>query len=287
MKAFLGTGLLGANFTKALLKKGEQVQVWNRTALKAKALEAEGAVVYEQVADAVKGAAIVHVALKDDASVDEVLAAALAGLQPGAMIIDHTTTSAEGAIRRTKAWKERGYTYLHAPVFMGPQNALEGTGFMMVSGDQEVIRKAEPILSPMTGKLINFGPEEGKAAGMKLIGNLFLVTFTAGLADTLALAKALHVSTDDVSALFESWNPAMALQARLKKIGGGNYDQPSWELDMARKDTGLFMQTAEQAGVKLAVIPAIAEEMDRWIEKGFGRKDWTVIGKDSNATAIP
>lgn len=281
MKAFLGTGLLGANFTKALLKKGEQVQVWNRTTLKAKALEAAGAVAYEQVADAVKGAGIVHVALKDDASVDEVLAAAVAGLQPGAIIIDHTTTTAEGAVHRTKAWKERGYTYLHAPVFMGPQNALEGTGFMMVSGDQEVIQKIAPVLSRMTGKLINFGPEEGKAAGMKLIGNLFLVTFTAGLADTLALAKALHVSIDDVSALFESWNPAMALEARLKKIGGGNYDQPSWELDMARKDTGLFMQIAEQAGVTLAVIPAIAAEMDRWIEKGFGKKDWTVIGKDS------
>ena len=47
MIAFLGTGLLGANFTRALLKKGEQVNVWNRTSEKAKALETYGARAFE------------------------------------------------------------------------------------------------------------------------------------------------------------------------------------------------------------------------------------------------
>ena len=46
MVAFLGTGLLGANFSRALLKRGETVHVWNRTPDKAKALENEGAKVF-------------------------------------------------------------------------------------------------------------------------------------------------------------------------------------------------------------------------------------------------
>src|ERR1700755_1160396 len=125
MKAFLGMGLLGSNFVRAMLSNGEQVQVWNRTAAKAKALEAYGAKAFDDVTDAVKGADSVYLTLKDDATVDEVLATASAGLIPGAVIIDHTTTSVKGAIERTTAWKARGYTYLHAPVFMGPQNALE------------------------------------------------------------------------------------------------------------------------------------------------------------------
>jgi 3-hydroxyisobutyrate dehydrogenase len=281
MKAFLGMGLLGANFVRALLKKGNQVQVWNRTASKATALEAEGAKAFANVADAVKGAGIIHLTLKDDASVDEVLAMATPGLQAGAVIIDHTTTSANGAIQRTAAWKEKGFTYLHAPVFMGPQNALESTGYMMVSGDQSVINKLEAELARMTGKVINLGYEEGKAAGMKLVGNLFLVTFTAGLADTLSLAKALHISVSDVASLFDSWNPGAMLPARLKRMSGGTYDKPSWELSMARKDTQLFLEAAAQAGTQLAVVPAIAAEMDRWIAKGHGNDDWTVIGKDA------
>ncbi|MBV7533161.1 NAD(P)-dependent oxidoreductase [Chitinophaga sp. sic0106] len=278
MIAFLGMGLLGSNFVKALLKRGEAVQVWNRTASKAKALEAAGAVAFEQVADAVRGADRVHIVVKDDAAVDEVLANALPGLQPGAIIVDHTTTSREGAIARTAAWEAKGFTYLHAPVFMGPANALEGSGFMLLSGDQSLIAKMEPLLAPMTGKLLNLGDETGRAASLKLIGNLFLVAFTAGLADTFALAKALEVPVDAVSELFKVWNPANTLPTRIQRMTGGDYSQPSWELNMARKDTGLFIQEAAQAGVPLNIIPAIAQVMDQWIAKGHGDQDWTIIG---------
>lgn len=274
-------GLLGANFVKAMLEKGEQVQVWNRSPEKASALEAAGAKAFAAAADAVKGADRIHVTLKDDSSVDEVLAAAAAGLKAGAVIIDHTTTSVEGAIRRTKDWKARGFTYLHAPVFMGPANAREGSGYMLVSGDQEVIERVRPLLDKMTGKVINFGPEEGKAAGMKLIGNCFLITFTAGLSDTLLLGKALHISVQDIGALFDVWNPAQILPARLRRMSSGDYSKPSWELNMARKDTQLFMNSVQQGSGALAVIPAIAAEMDRWIAKGFGNSDWTVIAKDA------
>jgi 3-hydroxyisobutyrate dehydrogenase len=214
MKAFLGMGLLGSGFVKAMLQKGDSVQVWNRTASKAKALEADGAKVFDTAHEAVQGADVIHVTLKDDATVDEVLASASKGFKPGAIIIDHTTTSAKGAIERVAAWKSKGFTYLHAPVFMGPQNALESSGSMLVSGDQSVIEKLTPELSKMTGKLINFGPEEGKAAGIKLTGNLFLLSLTAGLSDALALAKAHGIGADEILNLFNSWNPGAGAPTR-------------------------------------------------------------------------
>ncbi|NLR80601.1 NAD(P)-dependent oxidoreductase [Chitinophaga eiseniae] len=281
MIAFLGMGLLGSNFVRALINKGNSVQVWNRTTSKATALEAYGAKAFAGVTAAVKGASRIHITLKDDHTVDEVLAAAAPGLQPGAVIIDHTTTSADGAVQRTKDWKARGFTYLHAPVFMGPQNALESTGYMLVSGDQEVVATYLPVLKEMTGQVVNFGDVEGKAAGMKLIGNSFLVGLTAGLADTLSLAKALNIPLSDVTGLFGEWNPGNGLAARVKRMTSGTYDNPSWELNMARKDTQLFIDAANKAGVPLAVLPAIAKEMDQWIAKGHGQEDWTVIGKNS------
>lgn len=281
MKAFLGTGLLGANFVKAMLRKGDQVQVWNRTISKAKALEADGAKAFDNIIDAVKGAEVIHLTLKDDATVNEVLAAASTGFEPGVTIIDHTTTSAQGAVERTAVWKAKGFTYLHAPVFMGPPNALESSGNMLVSGDQGVIKSVEAELSKMTGKLINFGPEEGKAAGIKLVGNLFLIAMTAGLSDALALAKALGIDSADISALFGSWNPGAGAPARLDKIRAGDFSKPSWELDMARKDAGLMMNAASEKGVKLTVLPAVAAEMDNWIAKGHGSDDWSIIAKNN------
>jgi len=277
MKAFLGMGLLGSNFVKAMLKKGEQVNVWNRTTSKAKALEADGAHAFEDVKAAVKGADVIHLTLKDDASVDEVLSAAEVALKPGATIIDHTTTSVEGAVQRTKTWKEKGFVYLHAPVFMGPKNALESTGFMLVSGDQQVVSKWQDNLSSMTGKLLNFGPTEGKAAGMKLIGNLFLISLTAGLSDVLKLAKSVDINGDEINNLFSQWNPGAMVQYRLKTILAGDFSHPSWELNMARKDAGLMMKEAENANEELTVITAVAALMDEYIRKGHGNDDWMII----------
>ena len=279
MKAFLGMGLLGSNFVKAMLRRGEKVQVWNRTTSKATELEQFGAKAFANVEDAVRGADRVHITLKDDATVDEVLEKAKSGLTPGAMIIDHTTTSKEGAIRRTKEWKEKGFTYLHAPVFMGPSNALDSTGYMLVSGNSDIIHKLEPELAPMTGKVLNFGTETGRAAAMKLVGNAFLVCFTTSIREALILAKAMDVPLANINTLFNSWNPGAMLPARLAKITEGNFTSPSWELSMARKDTGLFLEEAQKGGAELTLIPAIAELMDDWIEKGFGNNDWTVIAK--------
>ncbi|WP_293312043.1 NAD(P)-dependent oxidoreductase [Pedobacter sp. UBA5917] len=281
MKAFLGTGLLGSNFVKAMLRRGDKVQVWNRTASKAKALELDGAKAFDDIIEAVKGAEVIHLTLKDDATVNEVLNAASKGFSPGITIIDHTTTSLEGAIERTTLWKSKGFDYLHAPVFMGPANALEGSGNMLVSGNQVLIDKLGPELAKMTGKLINFGPEEGKAAGIKLIGNLFLISLTAGLSDALGLAKALGIDSAEVASLFSSWNPGAGVPVRFDKIRAGDFSKPSWELDMARKDAGLMLSAAQQNGVSLTVLPAVAALMDNWIAKGHGNDDWSVIAKDN------
>jgi 3-hydroxyisobutyrate dehydrogenase len=280
MIAFLGTGLLGANFTRALLKKGEKVNVWNRTSDKAKALESYGAAAFDQLTEAVKGANRIHLTLSDDQSVDEVLEKASAGFDPGVIIIDHTTTSSPGAAKRAAYWKKKGYTYIHAPVFMGPPNALESTGVMLVSGDQQVVKLLEPELSRMTGKLWNLGEQPEKAASMKLLGNLFHICLTGGIADMLTLAGSLNIQATEISTLLEALNPAVVAQGRIKKITSNTFDQPSWELSMARKDARLMMEQAGSSQKTLMVIPAVAKKMDAWVERGHAKDDWTIISKD-------
>jgi 3-hydroxyisobutyrate dehydrogenase len=280
MIAFLGTGLLGANFTRALLKKGEKVNVWNRTADKAKALEAFGARSFEQLTEAVRGASRIHLTVSDDQAVDDVLEKAAGGFEPGVIIIDHTTTSSPGAARRSAHWKKKGYTYIHAPVFMGPPNALEGTGIMLVSGDQQVIKLLEPELSRMTGKLWNLGEQPEKAASMKLLGNLFHICLTGGIADMLTLADSLNISSGDIGTLLEALNPGVVAQGRIRKITSDTFDQPSWELSMARKDARLMIEQTDTTHNTLMVIPAVAKKMDAWLEKGHAKDDWTIISKD-------
>ena len=280
MIAWLGTGLLGSGFVRALRKRGEAVQVWNRSGDKAKALEADGARAFADPADAVRGAARVHLCLSDDAAVNDVLDHAQSGLGAHVVIVDHSTTSPAGAAGRVRRWTATGHPYQHAPVFMGPSNALDATGFMLASGDEALFESLKPELAKMTGKLLYFGPVPERAAGMKLMGNLFLVAMVAGATDVLALAKSQGIPAEDAAALFTSFNPGAMLPARMHGMLKGDFEHASWNLAMARKDTRLMIDAANAGGVPLKFIPAAAAEMDKWLASGHAADDWTVIAKE-------
>ena len=281
MIAYLGTGLLGSNFVRALLSRGETVHVWNRSHDKARALEQYGARAFDDLAEAVRGAERVHLTLSDDSAVDGVLERARAGFSDGVTVVDHTTTSPALTAERAKRWAERGVAFMHAPVFMGPPNALAATGVMLASGDRARFDSLAPHLEKMTGKLVYLGPDPARAAGIKLLGNHFLIVMGAGLIDTLALAKALEIPQDEVANLFGFFNPGPMIPARLARIRAADYANPSWNLAMARKDVRLMTEAAHAGHVTLEALPGIAKAMDAWIAKGHAADDWTVISTDA------
>ncbi len=108
-----------------------------------------------------------------------------------------------------------------------------------------------------------------------------MISLTAGLSDVLALAKGLGIDSADVASLFSNWNPGAGVPARFDKIRAGDFSKPSWELDMARKDAGLMIEAAKVNGVNLTVLPAVAAQMDKYINEGHGSDDWSIIAKDN------
>src|ERR1017187_8263780 len=91
--AFFGTGLMGSGFVRRLRATGHEVNVWNRSSAKARALEADGARAFDDPVAALAGAERIHLSLSDDASVDAVLEAIAAAIPKAAWIVDHTTTA--------------------------------------------------------------------------------------------------------------------------------------------------------------------------------------------------
>ena len=122
--AFLGTGLLGSAFAEAAAKRGDAVTAWNRSPQKVEGLAQFGVKSAATPADAVRGASRVHLVLKDDAVVEEVISAARSALSADAVLIDHTTTLPALTAERAARLNREGLKYLHCPVFMGPP-ALE------------------------------------------------------------------------------------------------------------------------------------------------------------------
>lgn len=281
MIAFYGMGLLGSNFVQALRERAEEVTVWSRTPENAEALAETGARVAPDPAAAARGAERVHITLSDDVAVDDVLERARPGFEAGVLLVDHTTTSAHATAARAARWKERGVAFLHAPVFMGPDNARTATGIMLVSGDPAIVARAKPALEKMTGALVDVGPKPEMAASMKLLGNLFLMFLQSGFVEMLTLAKALGVSPEQAASLFDCFNPGAQARPRIDRMITANWAQPLWQLAMARKDVRLMLDDAARAEIQLHVLPAIAARMDEVIAQGHGNDDWSVLAKDA------
>ena len=276
--AFLGTGLLGSAFAEAAAKRGDTVTAWNRSPEKVRALAEFGVKPAATPAEAVRGASRVHLVLKDDAVVNEVIAAARPALSADAILIDHSTTLPAGAAERFARLQAQGVKYLHCPVFMGPAAARSAQGLMLVTGPKALFESVQADLARTTGRLEYLGERTDLAAVNKLLGNAMIIGTWAVLADVLTLARACGVEGADAVKLlgFIDMNAMMARRA--PSMVAGDFT-PSFELAMARKDVRLML---EAIGTRpLAALPAIAARMDALIAAGHGAKDAGVLAIDA------
>ena len=273
--AFLGIGLMGTGFVRRMLAQGHHVNVWNRSPEKALALQADGAHACASAAEAVAGVQRVHLMLADDTVVDAVLEPIADTIPADAWIVDHTTTATSPTAERAKRWAARGRRFVHAPVFMGPSNCVDGTGVMLLSGDKALCDAVTPLLAPMTGSLVYLGPEPERAASFKLFGNLTLIGLAGVIGDVCRLAHAVGIPPAEAMGLFAKFNPGAMLPSRAAKIASGPFDQVSFEVVMARKDVRLMIEEAARHGVDLAVMPAVAALQDAAIARGEGQLDST------------
>ena len=273
--AILGTGLLGHGFAANLIDKGHAVTVWNRTRAKAEPLAALGATVADSPVAAVAGAERVHIILSADDAVDEVIAAARAALAADVAIFDHSTNLPARVRARYAALRADGVRYCHAPVFMGPPNARDATGLMLLAAPNDEARAAAPWLAEMTGKLWHVGERPDLAAINKLLGNAMLVALTGAFGDLFAMGEAEGLGADDVLALFDNFRPGNMLPAFGTRVAARGNNAVSWELTMARKDVRLMIETAGGPD-GLVVLPALASAMDDALADGHGAKDYAI-----------
>ena len=275
--AFLGTGLLGSAMVEGMLRRGDEVTVWNRTASKATALESFGAKVASSPSDAVAGAARVHMTLSDDDAVDHMLSQFISALSPEAVVIDHTTTAPAGTTIRYARMQALGIRFLHAPVFMSPDMARHSQGLLMSSGPEAVFESVREPLSQMSSEAWYMGHDPGRAASYKLFGNSMLFVITAGLADVFAMAKNLGLSPAEAIEVFSKFQAGGAIKFRGEKMARGDFSA-TFELTMARKDIRLMIEAA--GNERLTVLPPLAQRMDEAIASGHGTEDMAAFMKE-------
>jgi 3-hydroxyisobutyrate dehydrogenase-like beta-hydroxyacid dehydrogenase len=275
--AFLGAGLIGSAFARAERERGHDVVVWNRSAQRLEALRGEGIAIAATVAEAIRGADRVHLALSADEAVDSVLGAILDSGALGCPVVDHSTTSPGGAVSRAERLAAAGVRFLHAPVFMSPKACREGTGCMVAAGPAESNAALSPELARMTGDYWYLGSDPEAAARMKLFGNAILIGISGAMADAYAVAAGGSLAAESAFELFSHFDPGPSMKARGGRMAQGEF-ATSFALAMARKDVALML---EAAGAPLAVLPGIAARMDALLVEGEGERDLAVLARDA------
>ena len=269
--ALLGIGTMGAGMARNIAAAGFPLRVWNRTREKAEPF-VDVATVADSVADAVDGAGVVVTMLYDADSVATTMEQARGHLRPGAVWLQQSTVGVDGTERLASLAADLGVVFVDAPVLGTRKPAEEGTLVVLASGPDEARESVTPVLDAIGSRTMWVG-EAGAGSRLKLAANAWVFTVVEGVAESLALTRALGLDPR----LFLEAIGGGALDAPYVQLKGGamldGTFEPAFALGGALKDAGLILDAAEAAGVDLGVLPGVRDHLARAVAAGHGDLD--------------
>lgn len=276
--ALLGAGTMGAPIARNLARAGLRVTAWNRTPAKAEALAADGVGAAASPAAAASGAAVLVTMLADTAAIESAVAGpggALAALPDGAVWLQMSTVGVAGARALAALAAEHGVAFVDAPVLGSREPAEAGELVVLASGPDAARPLCDAILAPLARRTLWLGPA-GAGSALKVVVNAWLMSTTAALAETIALAETLGV--DPASFLDVTDNGAIgALYTALNGAAMVERSFPQrFPLALALKDAALALEAAGGAGSS-PVFEATHAQFARAVELGHGTHDWAAV----------
>ena len=253
---------MGTPMAANLARAGRAVAVWNRTPAKAQGLGAE---VAETPAAAARSAEAIGIVVTDDQAVESVLEGpdgVLAGLEPGALVVDLTTTSVASKRRSAERVRAAGGRFVDSPVFGSRPQAEQGALWAVVGADEADLADVEDA-----------------GAAVKLAGNLLLFSMLNGLAEAIAFTEAHGIDPAHlVEVVGRTGFRSPYFDVKGKQMMEGDY-APRFAVDNAVKDLRLIVEAAEAVGLRLTSSEATKALFEETSAAGFGAEDMTALVK--------
>jgi len=268
---FVGTGVMGASMAGHLLDAGYRLRVHNRTRSKAEPLLSRGAQWAQTPGEAACGADVVITMVGYPSDVEDAYLGAggiVESAEPGAILVDMTTSSPALAARVAAAAAERGIEALDGPVSGGDVGARNATLTIMVGGDERALERVEPVLSAMGTTILRHG---GPGAGQhcKMANQIAIAASMLGLAECLAYAAASGL---DRARVLETLNGGSAQSWTLANYGprvlAGDF-QPGFYVKHFVKDLRIAIASAEGMRIDLPGL-ALAKRLYEALANGGG-----------------
>jgi 3-hydroxyisobutyrate dehydrogenase-like beta-hydroxyacid dehydrogenase len=265
----IGLGLMGTAITQRLIEHGYRPHVWNRTAEKADALIAAGAVWSDNpLAECPR----TIISLYSSDIVGEVLEQMDPGLSAGKILIDTTTGEPDDAVAFSRHFTDRQISYLDAPISGSSEQTRRGEATVMVGGGQKAFEACADLWPVLGGKVFHVGPS-GAAAKMKLVSNLVLGLNRAALAEGLTFADAIGIRPDAALEILKgSAAYSKTMDTKGRKMIDGDFSVQA-RLSQHLKDVRLMLAAAETAGLELPLTELHSRLLTRAEDAGCGELD--------------
>ncbi len=273
--AFVGLGVMGYPMAGHLAAAGHDVRVYNRTAARADAWVAEhGGDAAPTPAEAARDADIVFVCVGNDDDVRSVTlgeGGVLSGVKSGAIVVDHTTASAELAGHLASAAAERGAGFLDAPVSGGQAGAENGQLTIMVGGDPDTFAVAEPVMQHY-GRAVTLIGDVGSGQLTKMVNQLCLAGIIEGLSEGMHFAEKAGL---DVGLVIDVISQGAAqcwqMDNRAETMAKREFDF-GFAVKWMRKDLDMTLAAARKFGARLPVA-ALVDQFYAEVE-ALGGERW-------------
>ena len=272
--AFLGLGVMGFPMAGHLAAKGHDVTVYNRTGAKAESwLGQNRGRAAATPAEAAQGADFVFTCVGNDDDLRQVVLGpdgALAGIGEGAVLVDHTTTSAIVAREVDAAARQAGIGFLDAPVSGGQTGAENGVLTIMVGGDDDAFARAEPVMGAYGRTIVHMGAA-GNGQLTKMVNQICIAGIVQGLSEGLNFAvragldaeRAVEVISGGAA---QSWQ----MENRAATMLAGKYDY-GFAVDWMRKDLGIAMEEGDRNGARLP-LTALVDQFYKHVQARGGKR---------------
>ncbi|WP_287818434.1 NAD(P)-dependent oxidoreductase [Idiomarina sp.] len=250
----MGLGVMGYPMAGHLQNAGHSVSVFNRTTAKAEKWSKEFSGNYGKTpAEAVKNADFVMVCVGNDDDVRSVFYGddgLLSKLKPGAVVIDHTTASAELARELELAVKEKEGSFLDAPVSGGQAGAENGVLTAMVGGSDKTFAAADELFQCYAKTRQLMGPV-GSGQLAKMVNQICIAGVLQGLSEGLQLARKVGLDPDKlIAAISKGAAGSWQMENRYKTMWDNHYEH-GFAVDWMRKDLKIALAEADRQGVSL------------------------------------
>ncbi|MDC6129693.1 3-hydroxyisobutyrate dehydrogenase [Burkholderia gladioli] len=283
---FIGLGHMGAPMALNLVKAGHEVRAFDLSEDALRLVADGGAKLAGSAREAAEGAefvitmlpAAVHVrrALTDENGV-------LAGLAPGATVIDSSTIDPASAQAFGELVRERGDAFVDAPVSGGTGGAAAGTLTFMVGGSVAEFERVTPVLTGMGRNVVHCGPT-GMGQVAKVCNNLVLGISMAGVAEAMSLGVALGIDPKVLGGILntstgrcwsaDTYNPYPGVIETAPSSRGYT---GGFGTDLMLKDLGLANDAAKQVRQPV-YLGALAQQLYQTVSsRGDGRLDFSAV----------